>query len=507
MKKRLLAVVAMAAMLVTMIPLTVFAGSAWDGTTTDTSWYNESQTVFELSDAADLAGLATLVNGGNTFAGKTIKLANDIDLSNKEWTPIGNSNSSKQFKGTFDGQNHIIKNLSINNATTSHQGLFGYIRGNGMADGNLVNVKDLTIDGVNIVAPNYRYIGSLAGQAYTSVIENVHVKNATLDAERYVGGIVGHVYMRAENCSFEGTVDSWDASGGIAGAGDLRAYDCKVVGNITSDNWVGGIIGNGQEGTSAVRCYVKGTITANDNYYRGVGGIAGVAGHGYNGSVFENNYFDGEVYLKDEKIPAMIIGFVNADNNGKIKTKVEGNSWNTDYYSADTPVYVGAPISSVASLTEWMDAANQSMTRERNNNLVVLPSDLEFIDAEDADDVTIMQFSDITEEDVEKAIIINNHECDSNKLVNKADATCDAEGYTGDKVCSVCGETQERGTVIAKLAHKYTSGKCELCGTTDPAVDKVADTGDYSNMTAPIVFGGLALIAMVAVFTMRRKYN
>ena len=90
MRKRLLAVVAMAAMLVTMIPLTVFAGSAWDGTT-DTTWYDKdiSQTVFELSDAADLAGLADLVNKGKTFEGKTIKLVDDIDLNNKEWTPIG----------------------------------------------------------------------------------------------------------------------------------------------------------------------------------------------------------------------------------------------------------------------------------------------------------------------------------------------------------------------------------------------------------------------------------
>ena len=86
----------------------------WDGTD-DISWYNDTDTEFVLTTAEQLAGLAKLVDGGNTFAGKTIKLGKDIDLyAEKEngervsFNPIGYGYDIV-FKGTFDGQDHIIK--------------------------------------------------------------------------------------------------------------------------------------------------------------------------------------------------------------------------------------------------------------------------------------------------------------------------------------------------------------------------------------------------------------
>ena len=75
---------------------------------------------------------------------------NDIDLNNKEWSPIGTS--SKHFRGSFDGGSYTIKNLSINKADGSDLGLFGYTNSG-------INVKNVTLDGVNIVG-NQR-IGSL----------------------------------------------------------------------------------------------------------------------------------------------------------------------------------------------------------------------------------------------------------------------------------------------------------------------------------------------------------
>ena len=110
----------------------------WDGTT-DTSWYNyEQTTTFEISTAAQLAGLAALVNGtakdteGNpiaavNFSGKTIKLTADIDLGNQVWTPIGNGDNSFAFSGTFDGDGYTISGLNV--PDTNAPGLFGYIFG------------------------------------------------------------------------------------------------------------------------------------------------------------------------------------------------------------------------------------------------------------------------------------------------------------------------------------------------------------------------------------------
>ena len=107
----------------------------WDGTAVDTSWYagHENETKFSIGTAAELAGLAALVNDGNDFSTKTVTLTNNIDLNNKAWTPIGNSDSV--FAGTFDGNGHTISGLYIN-ITGSYssakkgilyQGLFGCV--------------------------------------------------------------------------------------------------------------------------------------------------------------------------------------------------------------------------------------------------------------------------------------------------------------------------------------------------------------------------------------------
>ena len=53
------------------------------------------------------------------------------------------------------------------------------------------------------------------------------------------------------------------------------------------------------------------------------------------------------------------------------------------------------------------------------------------------------------------------------KVVNKKEATCTSNGYTGDKVCIECGTIIETGSVINKLAHQYKDGKCIECGAVD----------------------------------------
>ncbi len=382
MKRRLLAFVLVLAMLLSVTPVAVFAAETPDVT---------------ISTLAELKEFRDNVNGGNSYSGKTVVLAANIDLGGEEWAPIGNS--TNKFLGKFDGQGHTISNLVIT-GNNRYVGLFGYIGGGSMSATAIPTVKDLNLRGVN-VSGDY-YVGALAGQAYVCNITNVHVQG-TVTGTRYVGGLVGHVYTYFKDCSFIGNAScTFDALGGIAGAGDCRAYDCKVIGDITGSNWVGGIVGNGQEGTSAVGCYVKGTVSSDKNYYRGVGGIAGVAGHGYNGSVFQNNYFDGEVYLCGEKVDAIIMGIVNAADNAAIKTTVEGNSWNTKYYSANTPVYVVADISSPnATAEEWVNGASEEKSSVRNNNLVMLQSDIPFID-EDAV-ITFMNGANVTVADIEYA--------------------------------------------------------------------------------------------------------
>lgn len=400
--KKLFAVI-IAVMVVMSSMSTVLFGSLVSADTVESlSGEGTVEAPYQIGSVAELEWFRDDVNAGNTYSGKYVELTANINLSDIAWTPIGNS--SEKFMGYFNGNDKTISNLTVE-TDSDYAGLFGYIKGNGMTADATPTVKNLKLTNVS-VSGNY-YVGGLSGQAYTCNVTNVHVEGE-VSGVRYIGGVVGHVYTYFENCSFTGNAScSFDALGGIAGAGDCRAYNCSVIGDITGSNWVGGIVGNGQEGTSAVGCYVKGTVSTSSNFYRGVGGIAGVAGHGYASSEFKNNYFDGEVYLCGEKIDAVVMGIVNADVNDTAKITVEGNSWNTEYYPADLKVYVVAPeFSSDATTEDWV--TNAVSTVERNNNLVMLESDLAYVDAESADDVVIMDFSTVTEEQVEEAIIANS---------------------------------------------------------------------------------------------------
>lgn len=192
----------------------------WDGSI-DTSWYNDTDTSFIIYDAADLAGLAQLVNEGNDFANKTIILDNNIDLGGRNWTPIGNFDAS--FQGTFDGQDHTITNFVVNN--TEGSGLFGVV--------------------------------------FRGTINNLKVTNATIFSNNYAGGIVGHGYVTMENCHVE----------------DIYVYCIPVlVGENLYDDGAkgGGVIGYLGEGYSIYGCSAK---NVNIRGYRDLGGIAGMANY------------------------------------------------------------------------------------------------------------------------------------------------------------------------------------------------------------------------------------
>ncbi|MBE7037473.1 MAG: hypothetical protein E7404_01065 [Ruminococcaceae bacterium] len=344
------------------------------------------------------------VNNGNTYSGKYIKLTSDIDLSEEEnWTPIGLSNTIP-FLGYFDGGNFTISNLTINNNTNDMVGLFGYVKGSGMTGLEIPTIQNLKLTNVNVMVDDASSrVAALVGNSFVGVIKNVFVKG-NVSGGKWTGGIAGNCYAYFDNCSFEGTVTSNNQAGGIAGAGDARSYNCYVAADITAKWWAGGIVGNGQEGASAVNCYVKGKVTTLNNYVFGVGGIAGVAGHGYASSIFKDNYFDGEVYIGETKVDTPVIGVVNSSNDD-IKTTVSGNSWNSDCYPSNLDVaIVGADSfeNSEPTYEEYKTAAKETL--ERNHNLVMLESDLYYIDAENADDVTIMSFSEVTSEDIATAI-------------------------------------------------------------------------------------------------------
>lgn len=217
----------------------------WDGSF-DISWYesNKGAAEYQLTKASELAGLAKLVNDGTTnFNGKTIKLANNIDLASNEWTAIGNVESypSITFAGIFDGNNHIISNMSVEskNKNVASAGLFGSITG---------KVQNLTLR--NIEVKSTHYAGGIVGYSSTNVgmeIKNCHVdgglitstpellENKKYDNGDKAGGIIGYMVSGdvVENCTVKNlTVRAYRDIGGLIGCGAGIIKNNKVLENV-----------------------------------------------------------------------------------------------------------------------------------------------------------------------------------------------------------------------------------------------------------------------------------
>ncbi|MBR2309084.1 MAG: right-handed parallel beta-helix repeat-containing protein, partial [Oscillospiraceae bacterium] len=248
--KRLLSLAMVIAMVLSMMPTTVFE--------TDAETTGEADLV--ISTVAELQAFADAVNAGNSYEGKLVVLANDINLN---YTAVVIGTEANSFKGTFDGQNHTVSNLTIYEDGSESDyfadsddclGLFGVLNTPGV-------IKNVTVSNPYIVGSSY--VGGIVGMAYTGKIENCHV-TGEIDIEGFymVGGITGHGYARITDCSVIGE-EGWDYS--FVGATYKEA-------DLEGDN-VGGIVGHSAEDNVISGCTVK-NVTVSGT--RKVGGIVGI---------------------------------------------------------------------------------------------------------------------------------------------------------------------------------------------------------------------------------------
>ena len=181
-------------------------------------------------------------DGSTQYTGKYIKLTSDIDLAGINWNPIGSmSGDHGSFKGIFDGGNHTISNLNVQQAGNG-LGLFARTAGN-------AEIKNLTLNNVTVKSTdNSNYVGGVVGNSYASTkITNVHVTgNVDISGRGYIGGISGHGYVVMDNVSVvgEGTISStfWCAGGilGYGGEGVTDIQNAHVEG-ITITSAAGGL--------------------------------------------------------------------------------------------------------------------------------------------------------------------------------------------------------------------------------------------------------------------------
>ena len=238
------------------------------------NWYTDNINAeeFQISTAADLRGLAVLVNDvtPTAFAGKTVNLANDIDLEGVNFTPIGNNSGNNAFKGTFDGNGHTIRRLSID--SDKNAGLFGFISGNG-------EIKNVRVEVLKIKTSSSSAGGLVGYYVSTKPIDNCHVIADSIIANTNTGGLVGYgggtSNITIQNSSSNTNVLSNEKkgySGGLVGFFDINGgliiKNSYTMGNVVG-TYSGGLAGQARR-INIENSYASGKISTNTNLNRDI---------------------------------------------------------------------------------------------------------------------------------------------------------------------------------------------------------------------------------------------
>lgn len=275
-----LALLALAALVWIAVPVSARAEGktvdTWDGTTIADKFAAGDGTQgnpFQIETATQLAYFAKTVNEGEAYLHKYIVLTADIDLANKEWTPIGNY--SNPFKGNFNGDNHTVTGMQIS-GELDRVGLFGEcIKFNVNSAIKNITVKDSVICGIN-------FVGAIVGYAEGINIENCRSIGNTINGKTDVGGICGKIggysVGKVSQCYNSSKVTGRVRVGGIAGMGGI-AENCLNTGEImiidkAYQSACGGIFGIFDDTTasaSITACVNLGKVSGGESF----GGIVG----------------------------------------------------------------------------------------------------------------------------------------------------------------------------------------------------------------------------------------
>ena len=261
----------------------------------DLGYTIESNGSYTVTSADGLMNIAKLVNGGKSDI--NITLDTDIDLTGKDWTPIG-TNYDNSYKGTFDGGGHTITGQTVT-TYDKYAGLFGWLNSAG-------TVKNVVMEGVQITNNHSSgFAGGVVGNSW-GTIENCSV-SGSVNGEVYVGGVVGKQTSGSmTGCSSSATVKGTVNVGGVAGESWGSMTACYATGNVTLEIYPGKDISGGgvvgfKGGNSVLACYATGNVNSKGSSTGNVH-IGGLFGYKYATAIacyWKNNKEQGIGYNKE----------------------------------------------------------------------------------------------------------------------------------------------------------------------------------------------------------------
>ncbi|MQN12909.1 fimbrillin family protein [Prevotella copri] len=293
--------------------------------------YDSNTNTYTVYNADGLMNVAELVNGGKSDI--NITLNTDIDLTGKDWTPIG-TDYDNSYKGTFDGGGHTITGLTF---TTNDEfaGLFGWLNRAG-------TVKNVVMEGVQITS-NQIYGGSIGGVVGYGwgTIENCSV-SGSVSGTVYVGGVVGaQIGGSITGCSSSATVKGMVDVGGVAGQTNSSATltACYATGNVIIEmapnkNIAGGSLVGMNAGSSLLACYATGNVTSTGSS-TGYMHIGGFLGNNYanvmTACYWKNNHEQGIGYNREStgatKVDGTVVTWQKAVDAMNTALQDKGSEW------------------------------------------------------------------------------------------------------------------------------------------------------------------------------------
>ena len=306
-------------------------GGGESGAAEDLGYIYDSNTkTYTVYNADGLMNIAELVNGGKTDI--NITLTADIDLTGKNWTPIG-TDYDNSYKGTFDGGGHTITGLTFT-TNDEYVGLFGWLNRAG-------TVKNVVMEGVQITSHQI-YGGSIGGVVGYSwgTIENCSV-SGSVSGTVYVGGVVGaQIGGSITGCSSSATVKGTVDVGGVAGQTNSSATltACYATGNVIIEinpkkNIAGGSLVGMNAGSSLLACYATGNVTSTGSS-TGKVHIGGFLGNNYTtvtACYWKNNHEQGIGYNREStgatKVDGSVVTWQKAVDAMNTALQNAGSEW------------------------------------------------------------------------------------------------------------------------------------------------------------------------------------